>query len=155
MTNLYRHYNTTGILLYVGISLSAIRRLSQHSNRSRWFNQIAMIKIEKFESRDEAQFAEKQAIENEGPLFNIKMVPKKPELPEKVRAREPVLIETDRLLTFREVHEMIGSSCKTAHIALGLAKRGMIESVRFNERTIRFRESSVRKLVAGKVAIPA
>jgi hypothetical protein len=114
-----------------------------------------MIKIEKFDSREEAQFAEKQAIENEEPLFNIRMVPKKPELLEKVRAKEPILIETDRLLTFREVHAMIGSSCKTAHTALGLARRGMIESVRFNERTIRFRESSVRKLVAGKVAIPA
>ena len=155
MTNLYRHYNTTGVLLYVGISISAIRRLSQHSNQARWFNQIAMIKIEKFETREEAQFAEKQAIQNEAPLFNIKMVLKRAEAPEKVELKEAVPIETDRLLTFREVHAMIGSSCKTAHIALGLAKRGMIESVRFNERTIRFRESSVRKLVAGRVAIPA
>ena len=116
MTNLYRHYNTTGILLYVGISISAIKRLSQHAVQSRWFNQIAVIKIEKFETRKEAQLAEKQAIEQESPLFNIKMVPRK------------VYVPSNRLLTFREVNAMIGSICKTAHPALNLARKGLIES---------------------------
>jgi len=146
MTNLYRHYNTTGILLYVGISISAIKRLSEHAVQSRWFNQIAVIKIEKFETREEAQLAEKQAIEQESPLFNIKMVPRKVDVP---------FVKSNRLLTFREVNAMIGSICKTAHPALNLARKGLIESVRINERTIRFNEASVHKFVAGKIGVLA
>ena len=146
MTNLYRHYNTTGILLYVGISISAIKRLSEHAVQSRWFNQIAVIKIEKFETRKEAQLAEKQAIEQESPLFNIKMVPQKVDVP---------FFKSNRLLTFREVNAMIGSICKTAHPALNLARKGLIESVRINERTIRFNEASVHKFVAGKIGVLA
>tara|TARA_R110000822_G_scaffold163776_3_gene304020 strand:- start:268 stop:726 length:459 start_codon:yes stop_codon:yes gene_type:complete len=152
MTNLYRHYNTTGILLYVGISLSAIKRLSEHAIQSRWFNQIAVIKIEKFETKEEAQLAEKQAIEQEAPLFNIKMVPQKVDVP---IVKTVPLVKTNRLLTFREVNAMIGSVCKTSHPALGLARKGLIECVRINERTIRFSESSVLKLVAGKIGVLA
>jgi excinuclease UvrABC nuclease subunit len=154
MTNLYRHYNTTGILLYVGISISAIKRLSEHAVQSRWFNQIAVIKIEKFETRKEAQLAEKQAIERENPLFNIKMNFQKVDVPF-VKPVDVPFVKSNRLLTFREVNAMIGSICKTSHPALNLARKGLIESVRINERTIRFNEASVHKFVAGKIGVLA
>ena len=154
MTNLYRHYNTTGILLYVGISISAIKRLSEHAVQSRWFNQIAVIKIEKFETRKEAQLAEKQAIEQESPLFNIKMNFRKVDVPF-VKPVDVPFFKSNRLLTFREVNAMIGSICKTAHPALNLARKGLIESVRINQRTIRFNEASVHKFVADKIGVLA
>jgi hypothetical protein len=67
--DLYRHYDSEGNLLYVGISLSSIRRLQQHKN-NQWFNDIKIVKIEKFKNRREAEIAEKRAIAFEVPLFN-------------------------------------------------------------------------------------
>jgi len=56
----------------------------------------------------------------------------------------------DSLLTFREVNELLGSSCKSGHFALRLSKKGLIRAVFFNERTVRYSENSVRDLISGK-----
>ena len=71
MPDLYRHFNAEGELLYVGISLSAVKRLSQHKCDSTWYGDIATIEIEKFPTREEAMEAETVAIQNEAPIYNI------------------------------------------------------------------------------------
>lgn len=72
MTNdLYRHFDESGTLLYVGISLSALYRLSQHRNSgATWVDSIRTVKIEKFDSRESAVRAERNAIAKEAPLYN-------------------------------------------------------------------------------------
>lgn len=60
--------------------------------------------------------------------------------------------QADRLLAFRDVHALTGSTCKTGAYARQLAARGLIKCVRLNERTLRYTESSVRQLIAGDVA---
>lgn len=72
-TSLYRHFDKDGALLYVGISLSAIRRMGQHRMESRWFDRVATIKVEHFATREEARTAERAAIKSENPKFNVKM----------------------------------------------------------------------------------
>jgi hypothetical protein len=67
---LYRHYDASGTLLYVGISLSALTRLEQHKASS-WFGNIARVDIQKFETRQEALEAERIAITSERPVHNI------------------------------------------------------------------------------------
>jgi hypothetical protein len=67
---LYRHFNADQTLLYVGISLSAVYRLSQHRDAGQWFDEIASVTIEKFNTRREALLAERQAIVKENPLYN-------------------------------------------------------------------------------------
>lgn len=67
--NLYRHFDDAGQLLYVGISLSALARLSSHRS-SPWFDSISVVKIETLSSRSEALIAERKAIINEKPLHN-------------------------------------------------------------------------------------
>lgn len=69
-TALYRHYNTHGQLLYIGISLSAINRTKLHSYKAPWYEQISHIKIEKLPTRKAALEAEKMAVKNERPLHN-------------------------------------------------------------------------------------
>lgn len=71
MTELYRHYDKDDNLLYVGISLSTSRRLSEHKRGSKWFKDIETIKIERFDSRDTAEQAEIEAIKKEKPLHNV------------------------------------------------------------------------------------
>ena len=70
-TQLYRHFNEGGDLLYVGISLSAINRLGQHADHSGWFKTISKVTIENFATRNEALNAERDAIHKENPKHNI------------------------------------------------------------------------------------
>ena len=72
MTQLYRAYSEEGELLYVGISLSAISRLTQHRHTSEWFARLHTLRIEHFETTAEAMQAERAAITAEQPLFNIR-----------------------------------------------------------------------------------
>jgi predicted Zn-ribbon and HTH transcriptional regulator len=58
-----------GELLYVGISLSAINRLSQHKT-SGWFLEIAKVDIEQFETRILALAAESKSIFLDKPKYN-------------------------------------------------------------------------------------
>jgi hypothetical protein len=43
-TSLYRHFDADGVLLYVGVSLWAVSRLTQHRHGSRWFHKIANVR---------------------------------------------------------------------------------------------------------------
>jgi hypothetical protein len=69
-TALYRHFDGEGRLLYVGISLSAIIRLATH-RASPWFDEIASVEIERYQTRKDALTAELAAIHNEKPLHNV------------------------------------------------------------------------------------
>lgn len=70
LTQLYRHYDADGELLYVGISLSAVSRLSKH-RKSPWFQDIATITVENHDSRLDAEQAERTAIKIERPKHNV------------------------------------------------------------------------------------
>ena len=72
MHYIYRHYDKSGILLYVGISISHLARLSSHKKNAAWFDKIETIKIEKCESEELSILLEKLAIILEGPVFNKK-----------------------------------------------------------------------------------
>lgn len=71
MSTLYRYYDKNNVLLYVGISVNAVYRFTQHKNKSSWVDDIERIEIEKFESKKEASEAEVKAIRNEKPLYNV------------------------------------------------------------------------------------
>jgi hypothetical protein len=64
-TQLYRHFDKNGCLLYVGISLSTLARLSQHKRDSAWFSKITRIEIEHFPNLGAALHAERKAIKTE------------------------------------------------------------------------------------------
>ena len=70
-TSLYRHYNKDDQLLYIGVSLSAYARLSQHKANSEWAKSSVKMTTETFDNREDALKAEKNAIINECPLFNV------------------------------------------------------------------------------------
>ncbi len=90
MQNLYRHFDDAGALLYIGVSLNSINRLSQHQNGSHWFEKIARVEIEQFDSRPAALEAETNAIASEQPLHNIQKRAPLPKL-EAEKAKTDVL----------------------------------------------------------------
>ncbi len=73
--DVYRHFADDGALLYVGVSLSAVMRLYDH-RQSKWWGKIAKVTIEKYQTREEAFRAEKRAIIDEAPQYNLDRNPK-------------------------------------------------------------------------------
>lgn len=70
-TYLYRHFNSSGELLYVGISINAFDRYKQHANEKEWIDEVANMTIERFPCRGDALLAESSAIVKEKPKYNI------------------------------------------------------------------------------------
>lgn len=71
-TALYRHYNASGQLLYVGISLHAAMRFIGHKATADWLYQVSRIDVEWHCGRKQAEAAELKAIQTESPLHNIR-----------------------------------------------------------------------------------
>lgn len=68
--HLYRHWDVDGNLLYVGISVDAIKRLQQHYDTADWYDEVASITIQKFDDRGDLERAEQLAIDQEAPIWN-------------------------------------------------------------------------------------
>lgn len=76
-TQLYRHFNADGELLYVGISMTVLIRTRSHSYNSTWFNEVRRIEIEPFPSLVSALEAERSAIRDEKPKHNAQCLDSK------------------------------------------------------------------------------
>jgi predicted GIY-YIG superfamily endonuclease len=68
---LYRLFDASGALLYVGISGRWATRLAQHATRQGWWDEVAKVTREPFESREDALAAEAAAMEQEHPRYNV------------------------------------------------------------------------------------
>lgn len=68
---LYRHFDKNRCLLYVGISLNASERLWSHRRTKKWAKKVHYTTLEYFADSADARSAERKAIINEAPLYNI------------------------------------------------------------------------------------
>jgi predicted GIY-YIG superfamily endonuclease len=66
----YRHFNKSGDLLYVGYTENVYARNMQHRSCSDWYKEIYNITLEHFDSKEEAQKAEINYIAKEKPIHN-------------------------------------------------------------------------------------
>ena len=71
--HLYRHFAADGTLLYIGISHNAFKRWDGHQYNP-WYDEIAWMTIERFDSREAATNAERLAIIAEHPKHNIQVL---------------------------------------------------------------------------------
>ena len=69
-TGLYRLYDATGRLLYVGITHDPKARWRLHAVDKPWWHEVARKEVTWFDTRTEAGIAELRAIETEGPLYD-------------------------------------------------------------------------------------
>lgn len=70
-TQVYRFYDKDGVLLYVGVSLSLLSRISAHRHQAAWFPLAAHVEIEHFPTRRAALAQELAYIQNLDPVFNL------------------------------------------------------------------------------------
>lgn len=68
---LYRFYDRSDVLLYVGITVDLPSRVSNHRKEKPWWMDVHHITIQHFDTRGDALAAEYEAIRTEGPLYNI------------------------------------------------------------------------------------
>lgn len=66
---LYRFYDATGALLYVGITCDPGRRFKEHRDKP-WWLEVANVRVEHHPHRLSASRAERFAILNERPRYN-------------------------------------------------------------------------------------
>jgi predicted GIY-YIG superfamily endonuclease len=67
---LYRFFDATDVLLYVGITADLPARMKKHRSEKPWWVHVHHITVEQFDTRQEALDAEALAIRWEGPLHN-------------------------------------------------------------------------------------
>lgn len=70
-TSLYRLYDKSGVLLYVGVAQSLLTRMNQHRLNARWFRDVVRVDVQHFDHRGDALAAETEAIETEKPKYNV------------------------------------------------------------------------------------
>lgn len=66
----YRMFAADGTLLYIGVSLTVLRRMQEHQSLP-WYQDVASIAIEHKETKEAAYVAEKLAIYDEQPRYNL------------------------------------------------------------------------------------
>jgi excinuclease UvrABC nuclease subunit len=69
-TEVYRHFDKEGRLLYVGMGFQAVKRLRGHKKSSPRFGQIARMTIVSYPRWEQARAVERRAISIEKPLYN-------------------------------------------------------------------------------------
>lgn len=97
----YRCYDADGLLLYVGCAFNPKRRIATHLRSTKTLASHALhVLLDRYEvegpypTREEAEAAERTAIESEGPLLNW------------VHSRVPIWLQTSRVadyLTERDI----------------------------------------------------
>lgn len=145
-TALYRFYDNTSLLLYVGVTSDPDRRWSQHEETKEWWPQVASKTVEWCASRPEALDKERIAIRIEKPLYNhqnsvspilaqiepqrLNEVPNGTWRPYEFMANElrgfvqqGCLRPGDRFPVVRELVDVYGVSSVTVQRALGVLKR--------------------------------
>jgi len=70
MFTVYRMYDNSNRLLYIGHSESALGRLGEHAEKQAWWPEVKVITLEQYSSYPEMRHAEEMAIQNEEPAHN-------------------------------------------------------------------------------------
>lgn len=74
-TAVYRIYDDSGDLLYVGLTNNPKGRFKQHAKDKPWWPTTGTVKVTWYHRRPEAELREQQAIAEEGPRFNRALPP--------------------------------------------------------------------------------
>lgn len=177
---LYRKYNSTNELLYIGISENnSDQRHRFHQTNQPWADEIAYTVEEVFENLDELKIAEKAAIRNEHPKYNIQdnapvyeyPLPPVQEVPAEPEPRLPGADLEDRMEwaaaeLIRAKIQLRNANTEAAEIARAAYKAGISE-VRIAKKLGVDRARTLRpwigkttnrnktEKVVGDVAIPA
>lgn len=126
----YRLFDGDGKLLYVGCTIHPTNRLPQHRGKP-WFTRVASCTFEHFDSHEDAQRAEKHAIDTESPRFNkqpVRRIMSAAEKRRRQRVRDRERRERqERVAEFHAKHVRLdGLHCSNCGWDYGWIARGKI-----------------------------
>ena len=125
---LYRLWNGDQ-LLYVGISKSYLRRLTEHMETQPWAGLITKVTTEVYDTRELAAQAERLAVQTEKPLHNILL--QKKETPQESAQRQwAAMVPEDRQKSLDIIRKLVGvrfdeESERERHL-MGVASRMLL-----------------------------
>lgn len=102
--SVYRYYDSTGVLIYVGITKRGLARNLEHASRKEWWPFVATQEVEHFRTVDEARCRERELIHQNRPPFNVQHNPSGKEMRSEYLATM-VSRAGDGIATPRQVHE--------------------------------------------------
>lgn len=70
-TDVYRAFDASGRLLYVGVTARLNQRIHEHRSTKDWWSEVAEIQSETYPGRATALAVEHSAVANERPIYNI------------------------------------------------------------------------------------
>ncbi|MFA7267551.1 MAG: hypothetical protein WC054_14675 [Candidatus Nanopelagicales bacterium] len=114
--SVYRMWDASGDLLYVGASTSYAARIQQHQGQRAWFLDVSNITIEHFATHELAFEAEAAAIAAECPKYNRTFTTSKPGKKSALRFIDKIDIRTGGHGTAC-VEEMLDAGCSLAAVA--------------------------------------
>lgn len=130
MNCVYKHYDSDGNLIYVGVTGNALTRIRTHIRDSRWFDLVNEIKIEKFDNADAAIAREKQLIEENKPVFNSANNPRMLSVKLEASASCGVTIDFRQFLekaSVLEAMEMLHLAMVSPQLAITVLNGGKID----------------------------
>ncbi len=105
-TNLYRFFDSNGVLLYVGISGRTLARWQEHKTSQPWWPRVAHVTVDHLPDRPSAIQAESDAIRTEMPTYNKAGT---------VTPRRPLCIPSNGLVTASGIAILLGVSRQRVH----------------------------------------
>lgn len=126
-TSVYVARSASGIVLYVGITGSRIRRLYAHAKASEWWSLAASVELIHLPTRRDAEELEATLIPELGARFNVQHGPYRKHDQEAVEVPDPELLDIDALT--REIGLPRGAA-KTLFRSLPQVQRGRSGYVR-------------------------
>lgn len=154
-TALYRIRGEADVLLYIGITNGPSIRWNAHQQAQPWWDELRSVTVEWFESRDEAEDAERAAILAEQPKYNVTYLKpiragreRKPLVAIPVRhgiARLDPRPDDEDLVTFLEAGEM--ARLGPVQVGTALVETGGPTGFVLGGRTL-FRRREIRQWIA-------
>lgn len=103
---LYRMFDKSNVLLYVGITNNPKGRFTAHSKSQPWWSEVSTISVHTLGSRSELEAAERAAIRAEHPRYNIALRPSQWNAPDPkcptCLAPKPELMPVDEVLLMED-----------------------------------------------------
>jgi len=118
MKSLYRCFDASGGLLYIGVTKNVSRRMGQHKVCSHWFHLVASTSFDPPVSAKEAHARERRAIRSERPKCNTRGNP----------ARDSKFLEAARLNSNLAPAVRVDSDCTFGKEVMAFVRR--VESAR-------------------------
>jgi excinuclease UvrABC nuclease subunit len=69
----YRALDPDGNVLYIGSTLDCQRRLGDHGRNAPWWTRVGTVEVQHYDTPEEAQIGEAEAILRERPEFNRRL----------------------------------------------------------------------------------